>query len=73
MPANMSEPASHRYLTVQEAAEELRVSTATIYRLIEARKIPVLRVGSQWRINLGEVLRADAESRPAPSWLSDRW
>ena len=57
----MSTP--HTYWTVAEAASELRVSTATIYRQIEARKIPVVRIGDQWRINAAECIRA-----ATPAW-----
>ena len=54
---------SHTYWTVAEAASELRVSASTIYRQIEARKIPVVRIGDQWRINAAECIRA-----VTPAW-----
>jgi excisionase family DNA binding protein len=37
-------PASQALLTVREVAERLRVCTATVYRLIERRTLPALRV-----------------------------
>ena len=37
-------------LTVQEAAEQLRVSKMTVYRLCEAREIASVRVGRSIRI-----------------------
>lgn len=38
------------YLTVGEVAEHFRVSEATIRNLLTARKIPGVKIGSQWRI-----------------------
>jgi excisionase family DNA binding protein len=38
------------YLTPAEAAAELRVSIATVYRMIRDRNIPVLHVRGQFRI-----------------------
>jgi len=42
-------------LTLREAAKFLRVSTSTIYRLVESRTIPCFRLGSLWRFNLEEL------------------
>jgi len=39
------------YLTVPETAARLRVSAKTIYRLIANGQLPVVRVGSQIRID----------------------
>jgi excisionase family DNA binding protein len=41
---------SESYFTVREAARELGVCTATIYRLLRAGRLPALRVGAQCRI-----------------------
>jgi len=38
------------YYTPQELAEKLRVSLDTIYRDLNAKRIPAVRVGRQWRI-----------------------
>jgi excisionase family DNA binding protein len=38
-----------------EAAEELRVGVATIYRLISRRAIPAVRVGASWRVPRGAL------------------
>lgn len=43
------------YLTVREAADWLRVSKATIRRLIDAGKMPALRVGRSIRIARTEL------------------
>ena len=36
-------------MTVQEVSEYLRVSRASVYRLVRERKIPVSRVGKHFR------------------------
>ena len=42
----MSQPLSKsRFLTVQEVADLMRVSTMTVYRLIKAGELPAVRVG----------------------------
>lgn len=37
-------------LTVAEVADALRVSTMTVYRLVQAGQLPALRVGRNYRI-----------------------
>ena len=37
-------------LTVREVAARLRVSRATVYRLVQARALPVLRISNAIRI-----------------------
>lgn len=39
-----------RFLTVQEAAELVRLSTKTVYRLIAENKIPSIKIGDNVRI-----------------------
>jgi excisionase family DNA binding protein len=39
-----------RFLTVQEVAEKLRVSTMTVYRLIKGGELPAVRVGRSFRV-----------------------
>lgn len=39
-----------RLLTVREVAEALRVSTMTVYRLINNEELVAVRVGKGWRI-----------------------
>ena len=38
-------------MTLQEVANYLRVTKKTIYRLLEAGKIPATKVGRQWRFD----------------------
>lgn len=42
--------ASARFLTAQEVAELLRVSSMTVYRLIKAGDLPAIRVGRSFRV-----------------------
>ena len=54
----MAQDASaNRFLTVAEVADELRVSTMTVYRLIKAEQLPATRVGKSLRIRRGDVDR----------------
>ncbi|MEO0260575.1 MAG: helix-turn-helix domain-containing protein [candidate division WOR-3 bacterium] len=63
----MHEP---EFLTVEEVAELLRVSTRTVQRLLKEGGLPGVRIGRQWRIPRAELLahlkvptRAFAEGR----------
>ncbi len=42
-------------LTVKEVAALLRVSTQTLYKMLENAEIPAVRVGSQWRFDKDRV------------------
>lgn len=37
-------------LTVEEVADRLKVSKMTVYRLIESRELPALRIGRSYRV-----------------------
>lgn len=50
VPRGTQEPSARRCLTPDEYADERRISTRTVYRLIHDGKLPAERVGSQWRI-----------------------
>lgn len=39
-----------KFMTVKEIATEMRVSKMTVYRLIEAKKLPSVRIGSSFRV-----------------------
>ncbi len=39
-----------RFLTVQEDAQLMRVSSMTVYRLIRAGDLPAVRVGRSFRV-----------------------
>jgi excisionase family DNA binding protein len=38
-------------LTVKEVADYLRISPSTVYRMLRARKLPVFKIGTDWRFN----------------------
>lgn len=44
-----------RYLTVQEVADLMRVSTMTVYRLIKSGELPAVRVGRAFRMRDTDV------------------
>lgn len=50
-------------MTLEEVAEYLRVTKKTVYRLLEKRGIPSIRVGHQWRFDksvIGNWLRSNS-------------
>ncbi|MGH7358551.1 MAG: helix-turn-helix domain-containing protein [Acidimicrobiia bacterium] len=47
--------ATARFLTVQEVAELMRVSTMTVYRLIKSGELPAVRVGRSFRVRDEDV------------------
>ena len=44
-----------RFLTVQEVADLMRVSSMTVYRLIKSGDLPAVRVGRSFRVAEGDV------------------
>jgi len=46
---------TERFLTVQEVAELMRVSTMTVYRLIKSGELRAARVGRSFRLREDEV------------------
>ncbi|HAI21723.1 MAG TPA: hypothetical protein DCM14_07515 [Clostridiales bacterium UBA8153] len=42
-------------LTIDEAAEYLRVTPATIYRWCRAGRLPALKIGKQWRVSASDL------------------
>ena len=56
-------------LTVPEVAEILRVSTKTVYKEINEKKLPAIKVGRGFRVaksNLIEYLRSDPKNSSHP-------
>lgn len=51
----MTENQRPRYLTVAEVANDMRVSTMTVYRLIKAQELPAVRVGKSYRVRLTDL------------------
>lgn len=52
---------SARLLTVAEAADELRASRATIYRLFAAGELAWVQIGARRRVTATEIARFLAE------------
>jgi excisionase family DNA binding protein len=46
---------TERFLTVQEVADLMRVSTMTVYRLIKSGDLRAARVGRSYRLREAEV------------------
>lgn len=44
-----------RYLTVAEVAQDMRVSTMTVYRLIKSGELAAVRVGKSYRIRATDL------------------
>ena len=55
-------------VTVREAADFLRISARTVYRLIESGQMGAVRIGKQWRIPVSELPGRDViQGEPAPA------
>jgi excisionase family DNA binding protein len=54
---NQAQYATARFLTVAEVASLLRVSSMTVYRLINAGELPAVRVGKSYRLREDDVDR----------------
>ncbi len=60
-------------ITVREAANYLRISARTVYRLIESGQLGAVRIGKQWRIPAGDLPGATAkpaETQPVENTAS---
>ncbi len=57
-PASPINPRQEPLLTAKEAAAILRVSEATVRRLIRQRKLPGTRIGRDYRIPHAQLLKS---------------
>lgn len=48
-------PSGSRFLTASEAAERMRVSKMTVYRLIRAGKLPAVQIGKAYRVRENDL------------------
>lgn len=46
---------AEHYLTVAEVADELRVSKMTVYRLVNDRELPSVRIGRSVRVRRADL------------------
>ena len=42
-------------MTLEEVAEYLQLSTKTVYRLVQSRRVPCFRIGRQWRFKRDQL------------------
>ena len=57
IPLSKAEYATAQFHTVAEVASLLRVSSMTVYRLINAGDLPAVRVGKSYRLREDDVDR----------------
>jgi excisionase family DNA binding protein len=55
-------------LTLEEAAEFLRIHPSTVYRLLKSHTIPAFKIGSDWRFNQESIQRWIEERETAQSF-----
>jgi excisionase family DNA binding protein len=57
------------FLTTKEVARYLRVNQYTVYRLVSQKKLPAMKIGSQWRFkrSILEKWLAKQLSFPGPN------
>jgi len=51
-----------KWLTLEQIAEYLQMSTSSIYKMAQTGKIPAYKVGRQWRFKKEEIDR----------WIKDK-
>lgn len=44
-----------KWLTVQEVADYLKLSMSSVYKFTQQGKVPVSRIGNQWRFDREEI------------------
>ncbi len=45
----------NQLMSVKELAQYLKLAEITVYRLAEAKDLPGLKAGKQWRFDKGEI------------------
>lgn len=53
-----------KWLTIDEIAQYLQVSTVKLYKLCQKGKLPASKVGGQWRFDLKEIDTWVRQQRP---------
>ncbi len=71
LPVIIPKPDHEAFLTTDEVLAYLQVNLRTVYRLIDAGKLPAVRVGRQWRFRRADIdawldQRPPAAGRPGP-------
>lgn len=71
MAREITSPSGPGFLTAAEAAERMRVSKMTVYRLIKAGELPAVQIGRSYRVREDDLERylqsnyVKASDRPA--------
>lgn len=60
----MTEDKRDSLLTIQEAADFLRVHYNTVYRRVRRGEIPASQIGTEWRIQKKDLLRYLERTKP---------
>lgn len=53
-----------KWLTLEQIADYLQMSTSSIYKMAQARKIPAYKVGRQWRFKREEIDKWVEKQKP---------
>ncbi len=53
-----------RWLTLEQIAEYLQMSTSSIYKMAQKGKIPAYKVGRQWRFRKEEIDKWIEKQKP---------
>jgi len=53
-----------KWLTLEQIAKYLQMSTSSIYKMAQAGKIPAYKVGRQWRFKKEEIDRWIEKQKP---------
>lgn len=64
-----------KVLTVEQAAQQLQVSTKTVYEWLRSGKLPGRKIGKMWRMSeeaLVELLRGGGPEHPMETALAQR-
>lgn len=48
-------PDEQRLMTLDEVADYLQLSPKTVYRMVQAKKVPCFRLGRQWRFRRDQL------------------
>jgi len=56
--------AMDKWLTLEQIAEYLQMSTSSIYKMAQAGKIPAYKVGRQWRFKKEEIDKWVEKQKP---------
>ena len=55
LPTDGTSESLNRLMTVREVAKLLRLSPKTLYKLVDQKSIPAIKVGSQWRFERDQI------------------